>query len=270
MAFCEELLMMQLVANLSTLYDDLPVQARFAAARQDGFQAVEILRPYDQTPEWYAGQLQENDLELVLINTPSISPDHPVGLAAQPGLESEFRRAMEQAAEVCRACGCPAVHVMAGRRDTHVPHDRQLQVLLENLRWAAQQFPDLRLQLEALNSKDMPDYFYSQPGQVAQVLEQAGQPALRMQFDFYHVIKEGLALVDSLEQHMRWVSHIQVAGSPERHEPDLRRDTLMAGFEFLDTHGYTALVGLEYYPRARVADGLAWVQPLLDSGWARF
>ena len=262
--------MMQLAANLSTLYHDLPEQERFTAARQDGFQAVEILRPYDRTPKWYAAQLQENGLDLVLINTPSISPDHPVGLAAQPGLESEFRQAMEQAAEVCRACGCPAVHVMVGQRDTHIPHAKQLAALVENLVWAAKQFPDLRLQLEALNSKDMPTYFYSQPGQVAQVLELVTQPMLGMQFDFYHVVKEGLPLVDSLEQYMRWVSHIQVAGAPERHEPDLQRDALMAGFEFLDTHGYTAHVGLEYYPRSCVAEGLGWVQPLLDSGRARF
>ena len=41
-----------------TLLYGFALEARFEAARRDGFRAVEILFPYDRSPEWYAGQLQ--------------------------------------------------------------------------------------------------------------------------------------------------------------------------------------------------------------------
>src|SRR5699024_2254963 len=104
---------MQLAANLTLLYADLPVTERFAAASNDGFGHVEILAPYDESPQWYARQLDLHGLELVLINTPVVSPDYPWGTAAQPAARALFRKAIEQAAAVCRATGCPAIHVMA-------------------------------------------------------------------------------------------------------------------------------------------------------------
>src|SRR5690554_1279461 len=102
---------MRLAANLSLLYSYLPVAERFAAAEVDGFRYVEILAPYDESPEWYAQQLRHHGLELVLINTPVVSSEYPVGVAAQPGSQKLFQDAMAQAASVCQATGCTAVHV---------------------------------------------------------------------------------------------------------------------------------------------------------------
>lgn len=258
---------MQLAANLSTLYATLPVAERFAAARHDGFHHVEILAPYDQSPQWYAGRLRDQGLALALINTPPRAPQYPAGLAAQPGAQPLFQDAMRTAAAVCDACACPAVHVMAGGRDAQFSLSEQQDVLLENLRWAAHEFPQLRLQLEALNALDRPGYFYAEPAQVAAILERLDLPRVGMQFDFYHVVKQGLDLVEQIERHYAWVVHVQVAGAPERHEPDLDRDDLMAGFRALKARAYTGKVGLEYYPRSDVAAGLGWLQPLRDDGW---
>jgi hydroxypyruvate isomerase len=54
------------------------------------------------------------------------------------------------------------------------------------------------------------------------------------------------------------VGHFQVAGVPERHEPDtgeLRYEYL---FDLLDSLGYEGWIGCEYAPAAGTSDGLGW------------
>ncbi|KAK78194.1 TIM barrel protein, partial [Bordetella bronchiseptica] len=104
---------MKLAANLTLLYPGLPLAARMAAAREDGFAGVEILFPYDLPPEQLAAQLREHGLALALVNTP-LGPAGEKGLACVPGREADFAAALDQALAVCRATGCRIVHAMAG------------------------------------------------------------------------------------------------------------------------------------------------------------
>ncbi|HLU15063.1 MAG TPA: TIM barrel protein [Burkholderiaceae bacterium] len=257
---------MQLAANLSLLYAGLPVAERFAAARDDGFRYVEVLAPYDQAPQWYADQLRAHDLELVLINTPVMSDNFPTGLAAQPGKQSLFQAAMQRAVQVCQATGCCAIHVMAGNRDQHYSHAEQSATLKANLQWAANEWPSLTLHLEGLNQTDVPGYFYARPEHVAHELQQINHSRVGMQFDFYHVVKEGLSPRDQVERYFSYVRHVQIAGAPDRHEPNLQLHGLLAGVRQLSSMGYTGFLGLEYRPATVAREGLHWVQPLADDG----
>ena len=248
-------------ANLTLLYGNLALEARFEAARRDGFSFVEILFPYDRAPHWYAERLQEHDLKLALVNTPTDADTARWGVAALPSQTERFRGDLRRAAEVCEATGCPAIHVMAGC----VPptrHNEAFSTLLDNLRWATAAFPALRMQLEALNEFDVPGYFYSEPKRVQQVLESLSASNAGMQFDFYHVVRQGLDLLAELETALPWLRYVQVAGSPSRHEPDLTQDSLLQGFTRLHQAGYQGNVGFEYRPAASPSDGLRWAQPL--------
>jgi|SRR5690554_5294575 len=253
---------MRFAANLSLLYSELPVAERFEAAAADGFRYVEILAPYDESPEWYAQQLKQCDLELVLINTPVVSPDYPVGVAAQPDARSLFQDAMAKAASVCRATGCTAIHVMAGKTDPRYSREAQSAALHDNLRWASQQYPELVLQLEALNTTDVPDYFYSVPEQVAHELSAMGVAQAGMQFDFYHVVKEGLSPAEQVDRYFPFIRHVQIAGAPDRHEPNVSQDGLMEGIQRLASGGYTGYLGLEYRPTETARQGLSWTDPV--------
>lgn len=249
-------------ANLTLLYGQLPLQDRFAAARRDGFRAVEILFPYDQPPEWYAERLGDQGLRLVLVNTPTDAERAPWGRAALPGQEADFREDFIRVAELCRATGCEAVHVMAGC----VPSDGEpaaRETLLANLTWAAAEYPQLVLQLEALNRFDVPGYLYSEPAAVRDMLAQAGLGNAGMQYDFYHVLRQGLDVQAELEASLPWIRHVQIAGNPARQEPDLARDTgFLAGIQRLHQAGYRGCIGYEYRPAGPVSEGLRWADAL--------
>lgn len=253
---------MKAAANLSLLYGHLPLEERFTAARDHGFVAVEILFPYDQEPSWYARKLKEHALQLVLVNTPTDPATAPWGRAGLPGQEAAFREDFDRAAQICSASGCRAVHVMAGCPSVG-EREAGRQTLLSNLQWAAEAYPDLTLQLEALNHFDVPGYHYSEPAKVREILAQAEVAQAGMQFDFYHTRRQGLDVVAELQASLPWIRHVQVAGSPARQEPDLARDTgFLEGFRRLHEEGYRGYVGFEYRPAGPVAEGLTWAKHL--------
>src|SRR5699024_7215624 len=134
---------MRLAANLTLLYGHLPLKEQFAAAARDGFRLVEILAPYNLPAHWFAKQLSQHNLQMVLLNTPALLPDFPRGLAGQPGQQAAFQELFKQAVDVCRATQCPAIHVMAGDLSSTDTLDQQLHTLYGNMSWAAQYAPEL-------------------------------------------------------------------------------------------------------------------------------
>jgi hydroxypyruvate isomerase len=87
-------------------------------------------------------------------------------------------------------------------------------------------------------------------------------PNLKMQMDCYHMqIMEG-DLATKLRKYAPDCAHIQVAGVPERHEPDTGEVRYGYLFDLLDNIGYDGWVGCEYRPAANTADGLGWFHAL--------
>ncbi|HBQ90207.1 TIM barrel protein [Alcaligenes faecalis] len=256
---------MQLSANLSWLYRHLDWSERFEAAAADGFKGVEILLPYDYAPAWYAQQLQTTKLELTLINTPIGEGQGRLGWAAIPGAQTQFRQAFDRARAVAQATGCRRIHVMAGDVSPFAQEDGRA-ALISNLEHALAlaEADDLVLTLEALNRSDMAGYFYYLPEQVIEVLQHFNSPRLRLQFDYYHCVKESLDVRSSVAACAPWIGYVQIAGADGRYEPDLAQHDLLEGVAALPSLGYDAWLGCEYQPRALPSEGLAWCQPLRD------
>jgi len=261
---------MQLAANLSWMYRSVPWGQRFEEAARDGFTAVEILLPYDQPAPWYAERLIASGLQLVLINTPI--NDNPTGAgrggwAAVPGAEAEFRRAFDRARSVASATGCRHIHVMAGQVEGHSARacSKTLQDNLATALALAEQ-DDLVLTLEALNRVDMPGYHYHLPQQMLAVLGSFDTARLRLQFDFYHCMKESLDLALVLPACAPFIGHVQIAGIDGRHEPDLACHGLLDTVASLPGLGYDGWLGCEYAPRATAREGLHWCAPLRGMG----
>lgn len=258
---------MQLSANLSWLYRHLDWSERFEAAAADGFQGVEILLPYDYAPAWYAQRLQAAQLELTLINTPIGEGQGRLGWAAIPGAQAQFQEAFDRARAVAQATGCRRIHVMAGDASPFAQEDCRA-ALLGNLEQALAlaEADDLVLTLEALNRSDMAGYFYYLPEQVIEVLQHFNSPRLRLQFDYYHCVKESLDVPSSVAACAPWIGYVQIAGADGRYEPDLAQHDLLAGVAALPALAYDSWLGCEYQPRGLPSEGLAWCQPLRDRG----
>jgi hydroxypyruvate isomerase len=260
--------MPQFAANLTMMYTEHDFLDRFAAAAQDGFRAVEYLFPYDYAELEIASCLREYGLTQALFNLPPGDwAAGERGIAALPGREAEFAASVEHALRYAEATGCRRLHAMAGL----VPAGADLAVMratfVANLRLAARQCAvhGITLLIEPINTRDMPGYFLSYQQQAHDIVAEVGEPNLKVQMDWYHCqIMEG-DLAMRLRQHFAGVGHIQIAGVPERHEPDSGELNYPYLYALLDELGYDGYVGCEYRPRAGTSAGLGWFQPYKEA-----
>jgi hydroxypyruvate isomerase len=266
--------MPRFAANLSMLYNELPFLDRFAAAAQDGFKAVEYLFPYAYKASELAARLRDHGLQQVLFNAPPAGLDAASiaqawesgqrGTACLPGREAEFRDGVALALDYAQALNCPRIHLMAGLALADSDADDLHRTYINNLRWAAElaQAAGRQVLIEPINTRDMPRFFLNYQAQAHAVLDEVGADNLQVQMDLYHCqIMEG-DVATKLRTYLPTgrVGHVQIAGVPQRHEPDVGELNYGYLFPLLDELGYEGWTGCEYRPRSGTSEGLQWLQ----------
>jgi hydroxypyruvate isomerase len=250
--------MPKFAASLNLMFNEWPLLDRFAAARDAGFEAVEVQFPYAEKPDAIARRLADTGLELVLINTPRGAPElGGRGVAAIPAAAAEFRRLFDEAFDYMQATGCRMIHVTAGTHET--ANDETFKA---SLRYAAEKLAPVggKALLEPLNLYDNPGYFLSDFDHAARIIRDLDLPNVRLQYDFYHRQRRHGEIAASLTALLPIVAHVQFAGTPGRHEPDEGEVDYGYLFALLDKLGYTGWVGAEYTPRAHTLEGLGWLE----------
>jgi len=252
--------MPKFAANLSMLYPELPFLERFEAAARDGFTAVEYLFPYAYEPEELQARLRDNGLRQVLFNAPPGDWDAGErGLACLPGRDDEFRASIQRAVRYAAALDCPRIHVMAGLAPTEAARDDLRSTYVRRLGWAAAEAKaaGVDVLIEPINTRDIPRFFLNRQDQAHGVLADVGAENLKVQMDLYHcqIVEGDVAM--KIRQYVPTgrVGHVQIAGSPERHEPDVGELNYRYLFEVLDSTGYEGWVGCEYRPRRGAVPG---------------
>ena len=255
--------MPRFAANLTMMYTEVPFLDRFAAAAQDGFDAVEYLFPYEHTPDDIASRLQANGLTQALFNLPPGDwASGERGMACIPGREAEFAASVDQALVYAKATGCQRLHAMAGLKPAGVGEAEQRATYVTNLKAAAARLAPhgIALVIEPINPRDMPNFYLSHQQQAHDLCAEVGAPNLRVQMDFYHcqIVEGDLSM--RLRKHFDGVGHVQIAGVPDRHEPDGGEVNFPHLFDLLDELGYAGFVGCEYRPKAGTSEGLGWLR----------
>jgi hydroxypyruvate isomerase len=266
--------MPKFAANLSMLYAELDFLDRFEAAAQDGFKAVEYLFPYAHDSAELAARLKTNGLQQVLFNAPPGDWDKGErGLACLPGREAEFRSGIGRALAYAAALGCPRVHVMAGLIPAGLERDAVRPTYVGNMRWAALEAAkqNVDLLIEPINTRDMPRFFVNRQDHAHELIAEIGAANVKVQFDLYHcqVVEGDVAM--KIRQYLPTgrIGHFQIAGVPERHEPDLGELNYPYLFSVIDEVarqcGWDGWVGCEYRPArglqpGATSAGLDWLR----------
>jgi hydroxypyruvate isomerase len=268
--------MPRFAANLSMLYPEHAFLDRFEAAARDGFERVEFLFPYDHEPAELAARLRGNGLHLALFNGPPGNWDAgEKGICCLPGREEEFRAGIAKALRYAEALGCPQLHVMAGL----VPQGQERAdvrgTYVANLRSVAAEAAraGVDLLIEPINTRDIPRFFLNRQDHAHELLGEIGAPNVKVQMDLYHcqVVEGDVAM--KIRQYLPTgrVGHFQIAGVPQRHEPDFGELNYGYLFDVIDEVsaecGWDGWVGCEYRPArgaqpGGTSEGLAWLRRL--------
>jgi 2-dehydrotetronate isomerase len=247
-------------ANLSWLFQDKPFFDRFAAAASAGFKGVEILFPYDHPASEIRSALQSNGHQLVLFNAPPGNFDAGErGLAALPGREKEFRKTFDQALSYAETLDCQRIHVMSGITG-ELDQTEAHRTYLTNLQYALSKVANsgVTILIEPINTRDIPGYFLTTVEQADSILQELSHPALKIQFDWYHAQIMGGDLARRTEKFFSKIEHFQLAGVPDRAEPDIGEVNFPYLFQLVDSLHYDGWIGCEYRPKGRTEDGLGW------------
>ncbi len=245
-------------ANLSTLWTDLPMERRPAAAAAAGFAWVEVLFPYDLDAAAFRQDLARLGLGLALINGPP--PNYAGGargFAALPGGEARFASDLRRVLRYAGVLAPRHVHLMAGTAEGPEAH----AAFVANLRAACAAAPKQSFTIEPLAPSEAPGYFLADYDLAARVLEEVGAPNLGLQFDAYHAhLIEGDALA-AWARVGHLARHVQFADAPGRGPPGSGAIDLPALFARLDADGYGGLVAAEYRTEDAVETTLGWLPP---------
>jgi hydroxypyruvate isomerase len=248
--------MPRFAANLTMMFTELPMFERFAAAAEAGFEGVEILFPYDLSAiELYRRSVKAG-VQIALINAPPPNwAGGPRGFAATPGTEERFRRDFERSLRVAEALHARHIHIMAGKASG----PEALETYIANLTWAAERAPHTSLTIEPISQAASQGYFLSDYDVATNVLDQIGAPNLGLQLDMYHAHHITDDMMACWQKVAPYVRHIQIGGSPGRHEPDHGNLDYPAFFMALDDSGYKGWVSAEYTPHSTTFAGLDWL-----------
>jgi 2-dehydrotetronate isomerase len=247
-------------ANIGFLYAELPLPERVHAAREDGFDAVEMHWPYDTDPAEVKRALAETGMPCICLNTrPGDPKSGEFGLGALPGREVEANEAVEEAVAYAAATGCRNVHAMAGKiagKDL-AAH----AAFVANLQHAADTAKPhgIGILIEPINSFDVPGYFLNRFEQAADIISATARETVGMMFDMYHASRMGLDIAETYGRYGDVVRHVQFASIPSRREPDTGAIDIASNIAVLRNLGYRGAFGAEYRPKGHTRDGLGWL-----------
>ena len=274
--------MPKFAANLTMMYPELPFLDRFEAAAKDGFKAVEYLFPYAYEAKELAARLKNNGLQQVLFNLPPGGVDAKSidaawnsgtrGIACIAGREAEFAAGADLALRYAETLDCPRLHMMAGLMPEGKSKADVRETYVSNARTASQLIAKqgINLLLEPINTRDIPGFFLNRQDEAHALIAEISQSNVKVQMDLYHcqIVEGDVAM--KIRQYLPTgnVGHFQIAGVPERHEPDIGEMNYPYLFDLIDNLGYEGWIGCEYKPKLGgqpngTSSGLGWLKPYL-------
>ncbi len=254
--------MLNFSANLSLLFTEADLIDRFKAAKNAGFEAVEIQSPYSLSAEIIKNTLEEQQLKLVLFNVDADDLlQRGEGLACVPEKRTQFRQAITETLDYAKLLKPEAINVLPGRCFNEKRKQDYLKTFKENLIFAVEAFARLGIKtvFEAINSHDMPGFIIHNGQQMLDILDQLNHPKLFMQYDIYHAQMMGDQPDEFIARHATKIGHIQFADCPGRGQPGTGHINFERIFRAIEKSGYSGWIGAEYKPVGTTSESLDWL-----------
>lgn len=241
-------------ACIDTLYTELAWKDRFAAAKADGFAAVEFwdwrIRDLDETRQ----AAQDAGIAISGFNGDA---DYSL---VDPTHKERYLEELKKSIDAAKYVGATSVTIHSnalGDGGLVVNHYDDLSdtvklcSMYDTLLACAKMAEEnaINVNLEALNiTTDHVGNFlkYTQMG--AEICRLINSPRLKLLYDVYHMqINEG-CICDTISNYSDQFGHIHIADAPGRHEPGTGEINYKKVIPHLEKCGYNGYVGYELFP----------------------
>lgn len=249
-------------AHIGYLFNEVPLDRRFAAARDAGFRMVEHPSLYSLPAARVRQLLAECGLGLVQSSFPAgdIARGEK-GFAALPDQIERFRASLAGSVDYAVEAGIPALHCMAGVRPADADPRQMWDTYIANMRAAAGAAAEhgILLLIEPISSGSIADYFIEDPMDAVRAIAEIGAPNVRLLYDVFHATMIGSDPFAFIRDHAELIYHIHIADHPGRHEPGTGTIDFQRLHGTLEDVGYDGFIGCEYVPRGDTVEGLGWM-----------
>lgn len=255
---------MKLAANISLMFQELPLLERINVAKSLGFQGIEVQFPYSEPPEAWHQALNEAKMPLVLFNLDAGDfMQGGDGLACHPDRSSEFEAALAKAQPYIQALKPEVINILAGRWVSNYKSEDCYHQLVVNLQKACKRWQGLNIKVscEPINNFDQPRYLSPTADTWIQLATEVQANNFTLQLDLYHAAR----MQDKPEQLIRDYSahlgHIQFADCPGRSHPGSGQLKWQAIRKALGDVKYVGWLAAEF--PAKITDDFSWIGDFL-------
>jgi hydroxypyruvate isomerase len=228
---------------------------RIRAAKTAGLEAVEFWHWSNKDLAAVRAALDETALPLAGILC------EPIAQLTDPQTHARFIDGLRASIAAARELGAPMMIAQSGDYRAGIPRAVQHAALVKALREAADVLQGSRivLALEPLNNRvDHPGYYLTSTEEGLDIVDEVDRPEIRLLYDIYHSAMVGEHIEDVLEGRLDRVVHVHLADTQGRHEPGSGTMDWQARLDWLEEHGYSGFVGLEYRPTGSTLESLSF------------
>ena len=258
------------LANCSMLFTELPLLERPQAARDAGFDTIELWWPWPEQPvpgdravEDLVRAVEDAGVRLAGLNFfAGDLAGADCGVLSIPSRVQQFRDNVDVAVDIGERLGVGAFNALYGNRVEEATHEEQDALGRESILAAAHAADRIgaTVLVEAVSGpKPYPLRTAADAVAVVDDVRAAGAHNVGFLLDLFHLANNGDDLDAVVTAYADRVAHVQVADWPGRGEPGSGQLELDRHLEALADHGYTGWVGLEYAPTTSTAESLTWL-----------
>lgn len=253
---------MRKCACIDTLFTELPFMARFAAAKEAGFEAVEFWSWTDKDLDAI-----KNAAESCGINISGFNGDADFSLV-DPTHKERYIDFLKQSIAAAKKIGASSVTIHSNalgdggivvNHYTELSDTVKLCSMYDMLKDCAKLAEEegILLNLEALNiTTDHVGNFLKTTQMGAEICRLINSPNLKLLYDVYHMqLNEG-SLCDNLTKYIDQIGHIHIADAPGRHEPGTGEINYANVCSCLKELGYKGRLGFELFPKTTTAEAV--------------
>lgn len=248
---------MKFSVNIEVIYKELPFAKRFAAAKRDGFDYVEIWDWDSKDIDELCCLCKENEIEISCMGG-----DGPISLC-DPAHEKEYLDYIQQSLAIAQKVGCKRLAV----------HSNEL--LPEPKQYAAdpfEQYSDaektmamyrtlskvaplakqagVTLCLEALNVEtDHLGNFLKYTKDAAEIIRMVDSPNVKILYDAYHMYLNEGKICETIKKYKDLIAQVHIADAPGRGEPGTGCINYRAVLQFMHDLHCDQMVAFELYPK---------------------
>lgn len=248
---------MKFSVNIEVIYKELPFAERFAAAKRDGFDFVEIWDWDSKHIDELCRLSRDNDVEISCMGG-----DGPISLC-DPAHEKEYLEYFTQSLKIAQKIGCK---LLAVHSNELLPEPKQYAAdLFEQYSDAEKTMAMYRtlskmapmaekagvtLCLEALNVEtDHLGNFLKYTKDSAELIRMIASPNVKILYDAYHMYLNEGKICETIQKYQPLIGLVHIADAPGRAEPGTGVINYRAVLQYMEMLHCDQMVAFELYPK---------------------